>query len=143
MFGKEQKEAFEELKKRLSSAETLGYFKDALTQIVADASPVGLGAVLTQVHKDGPRIISYASRSLTSTETRYSQTEKETLVPIWACETFHPYIYGIPFELITDHKPLEVIYGPRSKPCARIEMGTQDAAIQVQGQVTTRPKEHC
>ena len=71
--------------------------------------------------KDGPRIISYASRSLTSTETRYSQTEKEALALIWACEKFYPYIYGIPFELITDHKPLEVIYGPRSKPCASIE----------------------
>ena len=122
VFGKEQKEAFEELKKRLSSAETLGYFdKDAPTQIIADASPVGLGAVLTQIHKDGPRIISYASRSLTSTETRYSQTEKEALALVWACEKFHPYVYGIPFELVTDHKPLEVIYGPRSKPCARIE----------------------
>ena len=122
VFGKEQKEAFEELKKRLSSAETLGYFdKDAPTQIVADASPVGLGAVLTQVHKDGPRIISYASRSLTSTETRYSETQKEALALIWACEKFQPYIYGISFELVTDHKPLEVIYGPRFKPCARIE----------------------
>ena len=121
-FGKEQKEAFEELKRRLSSAETLGYFdKDAPTQVVADASPVGLGAVLTQVQKDGPRVISYASRSLTETERRYSQTEKEALALIWACEKFHPYIYGTPFELVTDHKPLEVIYGPKSRPCARIE----------------------
>ena len=68
-FGNDQKEAFEELKRRLSSAETLGYFdKDAPTQVVADASPVGLGAVLAQVQKDGPRGISYASRSLTETE---------------------------------------------------------------------------
>ena len=122
VFGEEQNQAFAELKKRLTNSETLGYFdKDAPTQVIADASPVGLGAVLTQISKDGPRIISYASRSLTSTETRYSQTEKEALALIWACEKFHPYIYGVPFELITDHKPLEVIYGPRSKPCARIE----------------------
>ena len=86
VFGKEQKEAFVELKKRLSNSETLGYFdKDAPTQVIADASPVGLGAVLTQTSKDGPRIISYASRSLTGTETRYSQTEKEALGLIWAC----------------------------------------------------------
>ena len=122
VFGKEQKEVFNELKKRLSSAETLGYFdKDAPTQVISDASPVGLGAVLTQVYKDGPRIISYASRSLTDTETRYSQTEKEALALIWACEKFHPYIYGVPFELVTGHKPLEVIYGSKSRPCARIE----------------------
>ena len=103
-FGVEQKEAFQELQKRLSSAETLGYFyKDAPTQIVADASPIELGAVLTQTHKDGPRIISYASRSLTETERRYTQTEKEALGLVWACDKFHPYVYGVPFELVTDH----------------------------------------
>ena len=48
VFGKEQKEAFAELKKRLSNSETLGYFnKDAPMKVIADASPVGLGAVLT------------------------------------------------------------------------------------------------
>ena len=73
VFGKEQKEALMELKKCLSNSETLGYFdKDTPMQVIADASPVGLGAVLTQMSKEGPRIISYASRSLTSTETRYS-----------------------------------------------------------------------
>ena len=36
------------------NAETLGYFdKDGPTQVVADASQVGLGAVRTQLHKDG------------------------------------------------------------------------------------------
>ena len=113
VFGGEQRKAFQELKERLASAETLGYFdKDAPTQA---------GAVLTQRQKDGPRVISYASRSLTDTERRYSQTEKEALALVWACEKFHPYVYGMPFELVTVHKPLEVIYGPKSKPCARIE----------------------
>ena len=42
VFGKEQKEAFVELKKRLSNSETLGYFdKDAPTQVIADASLSG------------------------------------------------------------------------------------------------------
>ena len=122
MFGSEQQKAFHELKKRLSSAETLGYFdKGAPTQVIADASLVGLGVVLTQIHSDGPRVICYASRSLTETEKRYTQTEKEALALVWACEKFHPYVYGVPLELVTDHKPLEVIYGPKSKPCARIE----------------------
>ena len=106
----------------MTCAETLGYFdKDAPTQVIADASPVGLGAVLTQKQKNGPRVICYASRSLTDTERRYSQTEKEALALVWACEKFHPHVYGVPFDLVTDHMPLEVIYGPRSKPCARIE----------------------
>lgn len=31
------------------------------------------------------------------------------------------FLYGKEFQLITDHKPLEVIFGTKSKPCARIE----------------------
>ena len=95
-FGVEQKTAFQELKDKLSSATTLGYFvKNAPTQVVADASPVGLGAVLTQTQKDGQRVIAYASRRLSETEKRYSQTEKEALALVWACEKFLAYVYGV------------------------------------------------
>ena len=121
-FGDEQRKAFTELKKRLSSAEILGYFdKDAKTLIISDASLVGLGAVLIQEQHGVKRIISYASKSLSDVEKRYSQTEKEALAIVWACERFHVYLYGIEFELYTDHKPLETIYSSRPRPCARIE----------------------
>ena len=66
-------------------------------------------------------MISYASRSLTDTDRRYSQTEKEALSLVWACERLHVYLYGTDFELLTDHRPLESIFAPRSKPSARIE----------------------
>ncbi len=65
--------------------------------------------------------VCYISRSLSDCERRYSQPEREALALVWACERLHPYIYGRQFDLLTDHKPLETIYGPRSKPCARIE----------------------
>ena len=121
-FGEEQTNAFNDFKRRLSSAETLGYFdKDAKTLIIADASPVGLGAILIQEQQGRKRVISYASKSLSAVERRYSQTEKEALAVVWACERFHVYLYGIEFELYTDHKSLETIYLSRSKPCARIE----------------------
>ena len=67
--------AFQELKRLISRSETLAYFRtDCRTRIVADASPVGLGAVLTQKHGETWRVVSYASRSLTDVERRYSQT---------------------------------------------------------------------
>ena len=68
------------------------------------------------------KISAYTSRSFTDVETRYSQTEKEALAIVWGVEHFHIYLYGSPFILYTDHKPLEVIYAnPCSKPLARIE----------------------
>ncbi|KAJ8333769.1 hypothetical protein SKAU_G00410880 [Synaphobranchus kaupii] len=121
-FGSEQREAFNALKNELARAGTLAYFdKDAQTKVIAGASPVGLGAVLVQVQQGEEVPICYVSRSLSDCERKYSQTERETLGLVWACERLHPYVYGRQFTLVTDHKPLEVIYGPHSKPCARIE----------------------
>ena len=121
IFGPEQKTAFESLKQSLGKAGTLAYFnKNAPTKVIADASPVGLGAVLVQ-NQDGLWApVCYTSRSLTDCEQRYSQTE-EALALVWSCERLHAYIYGMKFDLETDHKPLETIYGQRSKSCAQIE----------------------
>lgn len=121
-WRKEQREAFKKLKECLSSETTLGFYDvNCRTVVIADASPVGLGAVLVQYQENGPRIISYANRSLTSTEQKYAQTEKEALALVWAVERFHFFLFGKVFELITDHKALEVIFAPKAKPCARIE----------------------
>ena len=95
------------------------YFNPSLhTQVIVDASPVGLGAILVQEGK----IISYANRALSGVEKRYSQTEKEALAIVWGCEHFHLYLFGSDFTLITDHKPLEIIFNNgKSRPPARIE----------------------
>ena len=119
VWGAEQQKAFQELKHLITHAETLAYYQvGCRTRIVTDASPVGLGAVLTQQQGGVWRVISYASRSLTDVERRYSQTEKEALALVWVCERFSMYLSGQSFELETDHKPLERIYLHTSKPCA-------------------------
>jgi transposase InsO family protein len=121
-WGIEQKQAFAKLKEEITHSGTLAYFRqDCKTRIVADAGPAGLGAVLLQQQDEFWRPIAYASRCLSDVERRYSQTEKEALALVWACERFNLYVYGRKFELETDHKPLEVIYGRKSKPSARIE----------------------
>ena len=102
--------------------DTLAYFNPALkTRVVADASPVGLGAVLLQERNKVWRTVCYANKTLSSVERRYLQTEKEALALVWSVERFHVYLLSREFELVTDHKPLEIIYSPKSKPSARIE----------------------
>ena len=52
--------------------------------------------------------VSFASRALTQTETRYAQIEKELLAIVFACEKFDVYIFGRDVVHVeTDHKPLE------------------------------------
>ena len=91
------------------------------TRLITGTSPVGLGAVPTQVQEGQERVIAYASRALTEVERRYSQTEREALGLVWGCERFHMYLYGMEFTLLTDHKPLETIYSSSSGNSARIE----------------------
>ena len=111
------------MKRQIASVPVLAYFdKEAHTQIIADASPVGLGAVLIQERNGERRAVCYASRTLSNVERRYSQTEREALALVWACERFHLYVYGLPkFDLVTDHEALKVIYSTKSKPSALIE----------------------
>ena len=124
-WNETHQKAFDQLTSALTSAPCMAYFdmhKD--TFVTVDASPVGLSAILSQrtPGQDDNKVISYASRALTAVETRYSQTEKEALAIVWGIEHFHLYLYGKEFTLITDHKPLEVIYGSKSaKVSARIE----------------------
>lgn len=102
----EQQKAFSEIKKLVTSAPILTFYKqnDPL-EIQCDASQKGLGAVLMQNGKP----ISYASRALTPTETRYAQIEKEMLAVVFALTKFHQYTYGRLTKIKSDHKPLQAI----------------------------------
>lgn len=101
----------------------LGYYDPIdKTQVIADASPIGLGGILIEYDAKGPKVIAHGNKSLSDCEKPYCQTEKEALALVWGVEHFHMYLYGkCQFDLITDHKSLEVIFGEKSKPCARIE----------------------
>ena len=74
--------------------------------VQADASQRGLGACLLQ---DG-QPIAFASKSLTDTETRYANIERELLAIVFACQRFNTYVLGRSFTVESDHKPLEMIH---------------------------------
>ena len=77
----------------------------------ADASELGLGAVLYQKHDDGTdHITAYASRTLSRSERNYNAYKLEFLVLKWAItDHFHKYVYGGEFDVFTDNNPLTYI----------------------------------
>ena len=103
-----QKSAFSKVKSALIESPTLALFNPQLeTTVSADASSYGLGAVLLQKQSAGDiRPVAYISRSMSPTEQRDAQIEKEALALTWACERFADYLIGISFHIQTDHKPL-------------------------------------
>ncbi|XP_055645151.1 uncharacterized protein K02A2.6-like [Toxorhynchites rutilus septentrionalis] len=127
-WGFNHEQSFQSLKNRIGSVHHLGYYdpKDR-TVLITDASGAGLGAVLVQYKGDVPRVISYASRSLSDTEKRYPPIELEALAIVWAVERFKVYLLGISFILETDHRPLEVLftfYSQISSYCTNRTMDT-------------------
>eukprot|EP00794_Sanderia_malayensis_P016448 gene16448-biopygen12123 len=89
---------------------------DRLKSVLTDASDVGLGAVLTQLDDSGhERVISYASRTLTSREQNYTAMEKEALAVVFATEHFRVYLLGRQFQLITDNRALKWLHSLQAK----------------------------
>ena len=108
----EHEQAYSALKQEICSAVSLNYFDPNLeTKVQVDASMKGLGAALIQLDTSGKeRVIAFASKALTPTETRYANIEREMLAVVFGAERFHTYLYGCKFLVESDHKPLENIF---------------------------------
>ena len=98
---------FNALKEEIAKATTLNYYDPQKeTTLEVDASSKGIGAALIQNN----RPIAFASKSLTSSESNYSNIERECLAVLYGIQRFHHYLFGKHFIVITDHQPLEMIF---------------------------------
>lgn len=107
--------AFQQAKDKLADAPVLAHY-DATKKLklATDASSYGIGAVISHTYDDGSeRPIAYASRTLSNAEKHYAQIDKEALAIIFGIQKFHAYLYGRKFVLVTDHKPLVSLFGPK------------------------------
>ena len=107
-----QRQAFGKIKELLSSSRVLTHFDPQKPLVLTvDASPHGIGAILSHRVGESENPIGYVSRSLNSAEKNYSQTELEALAIIFGVLKFQSYLYGHHFQIETDHKPLVGLFG--------------------------------
>ena len=111
-----QQDAFQKLKQMLTKNTVLAHFDPGCpVGISCDASESGAGAVLFHRYKDNSELpIENASKTLTDAQKRYPQIQKAALSIIFALKKYHQFLYGRPFILVIDHKPLISMFGPNT-----------------------------
>lgn len=103
--------AFTTLIEKLTTTPVLGFADPSQPYILhTDASTIGLGAALYQEQEGKLRVIAYASRGLSRSESRYPAHKLEFLALKWSVtEKFQDYLYGATFTVVTDSNPLTYI----------------------------------
>lgn len=93
---------------KLTSSPVLGFADPKLPYILhTDASTTGLGAALYQEQEGQQRVIAYASRGPSPSESRHQAHKLEFLALNWSVtEKLHDYLYGANFVIVTDNNPL-------------------------------------
>ena len=106
--------ALDRIKQKLYSAPVLFYYNPnpaTTTVLQCNASQKGVGAWIRQIDSNGKdRIVAMASRSLSDTESRYSDIERECLAVMFSLEKFEYYLLGRHTLVETGHSPLEQIF---------------------------------
>ena len=126
IWEEDHQHTFEKLKSSITARCVAFYDANKPLTLEVDASMKGLGACLVQSR----RPIAYASKTLTQTQSNYSNIERETLAVVHGVERFSTYLYGRSFTIITDHKPLEAIC---QKPLIAAPPRLQRMLLKIQG----------
>eukprot|EP00096_Caligus_rogercresseyi_P008108 TRINITY_DN2646_c0_g2_i2.p1 TRINITY_DN2646_c0_g2~~TRINITY_DN2646_c0_g2_i2.p1 ORF type:complete len:1290 (-),score=97.72 TRINITY_DN2646_c0_g2_i2:320-4189(-) len=112
-WSEEASKSFVEIKETVSNAPLLVHYDPSIPLFLAtDASPIGIGAVLSHQIDGMDRPIAFASRKLSKAERNYSQIDREATAIVFGLNRFERYLLGRRFCIKTDHKPLEFILHP-------------------------------
>lgn len=78
--------------------------------LTVDASPTGVGAVLSHVINGVERPIQFASQTLGEVQRKYAHIDKESYAIIYGVRKFYDYLFGNRFTLITDNRAVSQIF---------------------------------
>ena len=110
VWSSEMIEAFDRLKSDMKVDLELAYpdYSEAAHNIElwVDASSYGAGAYLAQRQGESHRVIGFNSMSFSKTQLNYSTLERELTALRWGIKSFRPFLYGVTFDLFTDHQPI-------------------------------------
>ncbi|KAK1651395.1 hypothetical protein QYE76_069200 [Lolium multiflorum] len=110
VFDDDCKEAFETLKKALTTAPVVEPPDWNLPfEIMCDASDFAVGAVLGQRVDKKLNVIHYASKTLDAAQRNYATTEKELLAVVFACDKSRSYIVDSKVTIHTDHDAIRYL----------------------------------
>ena len=108
-WGKQEEEAFRKIQDNISNEKTMTFFDPSkpITLRTEASFNEGLSAALLQKTDICIQPVHFISRTMTETEKRYIQTEKDALAIKWAKVRLRIYLLGAPrFRILTAHKPL-------------------------------------
>ncbi|XP_037957842.1 uncharacterized protein K02A2.6-like [Teleopsis dalmanni] len=111
IWNEKHQNIFEKSKQLIANIGVLTHYDSQKPIIIScDASPYGLGGVLSHIIDGEERPVQFVSSTLSPVEKNYSQLHREALAIVFAVKKFHNYIFGLPFTIESDHQPLREIF---------------------------------
>ena len=117
LWGKEQQQAFDEIKRRLQRPPVLHLpDRHGRFQLYSDTSKFVTGSALYQVQNGQPRLIPYASKRMPEAAKNYSITELEMCGLAMNIATFAHLLRKVDFDAIVDHLAITHIMRSKAEP---------------------------
>ena len=117
VWGKEQQDAFEEIKQKLQKPPVL-HMPDKVGrfQLYSDTSKYATGGALYQIQNGKPKLIAYSSKRLPEAACNYSITELQMCRLVINIASFAHLLRKIDFDAVVDHLAITQIMRSKVEP---------------------------